>query len=971
MRFPIAEQFGTVITYETSNILTRRPNGGACNIVYHRSPLATYDLSAINFRNSVAEILINFQRLLRGQARIFRYRDPIDHQCDLLENNAPYNTGLGITEIGVLWPNADGARITFQLYKRYRLSVDNTVQDRYRPITRPIAETIQVYENNATKTVTINENTGLVTFSTPPANNATLIWSGEFDVPVRFENSENIALESVVYDEESNTSIYNLPNLRLKEVKEPPGVEINEPLDFQDPNDSVANNFLNHVLSIDLSYGAISQPVFQSINTDLDSGYRYREEQGDRSTVKINVNPQIFLYSNQSRYLVGLYRVCYGTAIAFRINDYDGLSKIPDFGSEQMVDQMFVRFASPLAIEVLQDSINSEESLYRPNSLVLEQCVSSVPLEMAPVSPVFGFNAQGSVYSDQIVLSSDTRYWCHGWRIYFPEEQVPPPSASGGLVIREVIPNSALSIDGFGSTSNSGNIQANIPANSTIQRAYLYSTSIWDLSPVNGVTFNGINLSLSSASVLAPDNNLATTVVWDVTSIVASSLTEGLQNFSIVENGDNDGSVLVIAYRNPSTENVTSIILDGELSTAGSVVQLNFSSPYTGGDVLISIASSFSRQPSGQTTDIDVTTNSTNNRRLTSSAGGQDDGQGADGALITVGGIGDSPTNPGPFDDPFDGPLIDDEYYNLALGNSASPTPFLVPGDTFVRLNTVNVSDDDNVFGMFISGRFRLPENISPLGFTDHDRQFILDNLRYSPLTGFMSEAISQDSSTQEIRSELTSVINSDFITEEDLLTDKYQDASIEMFIYDWSLGTKIRTLFTGSFGDISIEHGINGASRFIMQARSDRYNFSKKMSKVTTQTCRLKFGEQGLGKCNFNLNNVTNNYQVLTVDINDSSFTANSNRPSGFFNKGIVRFTSGRLKNLAREVLSFDGTKFTFATPFPVLPQIGDDFTAIAGCDRTMTACKAYNNFINFGGQPFIPGNDQLMINGQVATEE
>ena len=278
--------------------------------------------------------------------------------------------------------------------------------------------------------------------------------------------------------------------------------------------------------------------------------------------------------------------------------------------------------------------------------------------------------------------------------------------ASAGFIVREVIPDAALSIEGFGSTSNNGVIKANIPTGSTIQRAYLYAASVWK-NPVNGVNFHGNALSVGSGITLAPQwDNKATTVLWDVTDIIKSSVT--IQNFNILEAGQNDGAVLVVAYSNPSTQGFTSVILDGELSTGGDTSQFDFASPYTVGDFLVSLASSYSRQPSGQATEIDVTTNSTNNRRLTSSAGGQDDGEGADGGLITVGGIGDSPTNPGPLDDPLYGPRIDDEYYNLALGNSANSAPFISPGDTFLRLKTVNQSHDDNVFGMFITSGFKI-----------------------------------------------------------------------------------------------------------------------------------------------------------------------------------------------------------------------------------------------------------------------
>ncbi|MFN5663148.1 MAG: PEP-CTERM sorting domain-containing protein [Phycisphaerales bacterium] len=294
-------------------------------------------------------------------------------------------------------------------------------------------------------------------------------------------------------------------------------------------------------------------------------------------------------------------------------------------------------------------------------------------------------------------------------------------SARADLQVREFIQNSALSISGFGSTSNSGFVQANIPAGSRIERAYLYAASVWN-NPVSSVTLAGKNLSLANATVLAPNSNPATTVRWDVTSIISSTFVGGLQNFSITENGNNDGQVLVVAYSNPSTQGFTSIIVDGELRTQGDSFRLNFANPYAGGNMLVSLASSFSRQPSYQYTRIDVTTNSTANRRLTTSAGGSDDGERANGGLITVGGIGDSPTNPDPFAYPDDFDLAertDDEYYNLALGNSANANPFIMPGDTFVQFDTINPSNDDNVFGMFITSEFRIipaPSSVAMLG---------------------------------------------------------------------------------------------------------------------------------------------------------------------------------------------------------------------------------------------------------------
>ncbi len=289
--------------------------------------------------------------------------------------------------------------------------------------------------------------------------------------------------------------------------------------------------------------------------------------------------------------------------------------------------------------------------------------------------------------------------------------------ASASLLFRESFDNAALSVDAFGSTSNNGTLQTDVPVGATVLKAYLYASSVFNFTPVNDVRLNGNLLQVADAFLLTPDENPVTTVRWDVTSLLSSL--GGLQNHTIEELGDNDGETLVVSYQDATTTGLSSFILDGELSNTGDTTRLNFDQPYSGGDFIVSFADSFSFQP-GQFTIVDVTTDSTSSRRLTSSAGGQDDGEGNNGALITAGGIGDSLTNPDPFASDSGDFRADDELYNLALGNSADPNPFIQSGDTFVELNTVNPSNDDNVYSLFITSRFKtkvsVPEPLTTLG---------------------------------------------------------------------------------------------------------------------------------------------------------------------------------------------------------------------------------------------------------------
>jgi len=292
------------------------------------------------------------------------------------------------------------------------------------------------------------------------------------------------------------------------------------------------------------------------------------------------------------------------------------------------------------------------------------------------------------------------------------------PSANATLLLRSAYQDAALAIDGWGGSSASGSLDVNVASGSVVQKAFLYSSSVWD-GGVGNVTFGGTSFTPAGGSILAPNANPATTVVWDVTSIVKPVIdggSGGLYSFGLSEGAFLDGEVLVVVYKNASTAGGTAIIMDGELSSGGDTTHLDFASAYTGGNVIASLASSYSYNgnstvdATGQVTVVDVRTSThTTSRRLTSCAGGNDDGGfvAENGALITVGGTGDNPANPDPN---CAGGAGDDELYNLGTGNSADASPFLTAGDTYLELLTNNPSFDDNVFFLGMTTTFRISQ---------------------------------------------------------------------------------------------------------------------------------------------------------------------------------------------------------------------------------------------------------------------
>lgn len=260
----------------------------------------------------------------------------------------------------------------------------------------------------------------------------------------------------------------------------------------------------------------------------------------------------------------------------------------------------------------------------------------------------------------------------------------------------------STSIDGVGSNNPSGaTVQVEKPsAGATVRRAFLLAAS----SPFS--TLSGSDITLSNGS----DSETITRSDYDaivsgaslteengrveVTSFVSSvvdPLSAGLIDFTVVESvpSNMEGVVLVVIFDDPSASETRSVsLIFGSQDQAGDSFSIGLADPFDGAsqDIQMSLGISFGSQGSSQVSLIDV-----NGTRMTSSAGGQDDGVQSNGALLTVGGVGDDAANPpDPFANPGGDPRYDDELYTL--------DDFVDDGDTQIAVDTENPSFDDNIF---------------------------------------------------------------------------------------------------------------------------------------------------------------------------------------------------------------------------------------------------------------------------------
>lgn len=284
-------------------------------------------------------------------------------------------------------------------------------------------------------------------------------------------------------------------------------------------------------------------------------------------------------------------------------------------------------------------------------------------------------------------------------------------TASGLKVVATETGKLAFSADGAGSNNLSGtSIQINKPnASVSLRKALLACASY------AGRVINDGDVSLDGSPVVWSQNvaNPIGTMPWfdsvlsDVTALVKAktdAAPTGAINFSQTEVTTTiDGCALYAVFDDPTqTTDSTVILLFGGQRTSGDSFSVSLGQPVdktTPNQVLeLSLATSYGYQgvlSTQQYSQIDV-----NGTRISSASGGQDDCDvfslpsnecGMNGALMTVGGSGDTNTNQAnPLATATTNAHSDDELYNLL--------PFVNNGDTTVTVSTRNPSNDDNIF---------------------------------------------------------------------------------------------------------------------------------------------------------------------------------------------------------------------------------------------------------------------------------
>lgn len=247
-------------------------------------------------------------------------------------------------------------------------------------------------------------------------------------------------------------------------------------------------------------------------------------------------------------------------------------------------------------------------------------------------------------------------------------------------------------------------------------------------------------------------------------------------------------------------------------------------------------------------------------------------------------------------------------------------------------------------------------------GFTDHDETIVLGEVACLADAGLDATEATERLGLQVDGAEISGALSDEALTEADLAAGRYDAASIETWLVDWSEPSLRVLLTTGVLGEVR-----RTGLAFTAEVRSLADRLNQESGRLYTAGCGADLGD---ARCKVDLNNpaLRANGTVAALT-GTSAFTADGLEgfADGWFTGGRLTFASGANSAIATEVKQHrvDDGNVTIAlwqaVPESIMP--GDTFIVTAGCDKRFSTCRdRFGNSANFRGFRHIPGNDFVM---------
>lgn len=251
------------------------------------------------------------------------------------------------------------------------------------------------------------------------------------------------------------------------------------------------------------------------------------------------------------------------------------------------------------------------------------------------------------------------------------------------------------------------------------------------------------------------------------------------------------------------------------------------------------------------------------------------------------------------------------------------------------------------------------------LAVTTCARDLLFEGTLYLSRNGFNPKAISQEASAAVVNTEVDGYLSAE-ITEADFEAGLWDGCTVDMFEVNYRDLTqgKMR-LASFTMGNIDVTR-----SAFKAEMRGLTQALQQTVGRLVTAGCPWVFGSTSLDNfnpaCNKDLGPLTVTGSVTSAP--DLRTIVDTSRTEGvdYFGAGVFTPLTGANAGESIEIYSYDSTTKTFVMHLPFLHPfaVGDTYSVTPGCrKRFLEDCKGkWNNVPNFGGFPYLPGNDKVI---------
>lgn len=239
------------------------------------------------------------------------------------------------------------------------------------------------------------------------------------------------------------------------------------------------------------------------------------------------------------------------------------------------------------------------------------------------------------------------------------------------------------------------------------------------------------------------------------------------------------------------------------------------------------------------------------------------------------------------------------------------------------------------------------------LGFTSHDRDLVMDGLRYRTAPGMVPSAVRLTATLEADTAEVAGALSHDAIGEADLVAGRFDGAAVSVGLVDWET-LETHPLFIGTIGAVARE-----GERFSAELESIKQILARQTVPRTSPTCRADFCGHG---CTLSAARYTHDAIITAVSDDGQSVQIDGPPVLEGLEFGWLRPIDGPDAGMVFRIHGIESGWLVLERPMVPGTVAGTGASVREGCDHTLSTCSTrFGNAANFQGEPFLPGNDLL----------